>query len=715
MQKFIKICLLTVFSLLSLQLVAQDDLVKLGISTANIDGDNFLTFSFENKKDWHTYWKNPGDAGLAISINFQDLDKKTIELNSLEWPAPKRYLDGIDLISYGYSNEYAIFYPIPEKLKNQKLTIIMKWLVCKNICIPGKVEIDGQFDNFNFTPSSKGRELNWSKEKITEHFKKIPKAQELPEDLNIYLARSKDKRGLELHYNLINSDQKTLNSNYNLITPFLQPPMGYGHEQLFYNKNSEIYGKIPISWDGEYLDTPIELPVDGKFLTPFTLKFVFFNPTNKSPIIISKTFTDFSISSYPVLDEFYKKLTPVSTKGKESKKSSTSFLMYLLLAFIGGLILNVMPCVLPVISIKLFGLIKHQHASRSQLLKHNLAYSLGVIATFWVLALAVFLLKEGGEEIGWGFHLQSPNFVFVMILILFIMSLNFFGLFEFITPGGKVLGSVNTGKGLKRNFLSGVLATILSTPCSAPFLGTALTFAFTTTTLNIFMIFTMVGVGLSTPFLITGIFPKSIAFLPKPGMWMEYVRKFLGLTLLFTIVWLYDVLLSQSSSSLMVALLNSTIVLVFFAFYFHKHIKSKKYLQILFFAIPIITALSYLSLPHTKSSAESSSWESWSLEKMVEHKKAKDLVFIDFTAKWCLTCKINEQLILNTDEFKKLIKEKDIKLLLGDWTNRDPIIGEWLKAQGIVGVPAYFIQKKDGTLVNLGETITVNEIEENLN
>ena len=225
-----------------------------------------------------------------------------------------------------------------------------------------------------------------------------------------------------------------------------------------------------------------------------------------------------------------------------------------------------MPCVFPVISLKLFSLLKQKSMDRASILKHNAIYSSGILFSFLILSLIVFLLKTSGEQIGWGFHLQSATFVAIMIIVLFVLSLNLFGLFEIKTPGGKLIGNIETDQSYKGDFISGILATILSTPCSAPFLGVALTFAFTSPFLYTLIIFLSVGLGLSFPFLLVGVMPVLLKALPKPGAWMEQFKKVLGLSLLLTGLWLFDVFQNIISHFMSSTLLILTLILVFFSF-----------------------------------------------------------------------------------------------------------------------------------------------------
>ncbi|HLW56073.1 MAG TPA: thioredoxin family protein [Bacteriovoracaceae bacterium] len=388
---------------------------------------------------------------------------------------------------------------------------------------------------------------------------------------------------------------------------------------------------------------------------------------------------------------------------------------YIVFAFLGGLILNLMPCVLPVISLKLFSLIKYQESSQKKLLKHNFFFTLGVLSTFMALAAIVVALKVGGEEIGWGFQLQSPAFVLFMMILLFIMTLNLFGLFEFKTPGGSKLGSAQTKEGILGDFFTGVLTTILSTPCSAPFLGTALTFAFTTNYYTVFLIFLFIGLGLSFPFIMTSLFPASLKFLPRPGLWMEKLKYILGLSLLITTIWLYDVFVSLVEFDLISWRVNLLFALWFFLFFMYQKIKNRFVIGAIILLTLGSTFVAFKDIKlrtHTPFAQAASKWTPWSEAKLSELKG--ELVFMDFTAEWCLTCKVNKKLVLDTNAFEALAQKYNVKLLRADWTKRDDHITQFLRRHNVVGVPAYFVQKKDGSIVHLGETISISKIEQHL-
>ncbi|WP_372653651.1 thioredoxin family protein [Halobacteriovorax sp.] len=706
-------------------------------SSLEHQNSNYIVLSYKNHPHWHTYWKNPGDAGLPLKFEFE-FDGKKVELESLEWPTPKKYIEEGDMLAFGYEGEYSVFFKTPEDIQNTKYNIKSNWLVCKHICIPGKGEVSGEMKASKIA-TIVGNTHEVSPDKLATRLENLPKNAEFPSQLDIVLAKAmgQEENKLVLYYNLTELENKNIDLKKNILTPFPHEPFNFIREKLFKDKKGSYYAKYSIEWDGEYMEPEIPLPADGVFKTPYTLKFLYANPLTGKTEVISKAFHSFSLTAAERFEKFTELLSPVETNLRESSKQSletasssddeSSIFTYLFLAFIGGLILNFMPCVLPVISIKLFGLIQHRSESNSRILKHNLSYTLGILFTFALLALAIILFKQAGEQVGWGFQLQSPLFVLTMIFVLFVFALNMFGLFEFRTPGGSRLGSLETNEGFFGDFTSGVLATILSTPCSAPFLGTALTFAFTSSNLTIFAIFASVGLGLASPFLITGVFPTTISFLPKPGMWMENLKKFLGLTLLLTTIWLIDVYssLTDNVAGVMIKL-NTALLLCFFAFYLSKKITKSKVWKVLFHILYIGIFINIIMTPASISTANGSmllkeknahglQWEKWSEEKMNTYSKEGKKVFIDFTAKWCFTCKVNEKLVIETSSFRELVDTENVHLLLADWTKRDEVIGSWLRKNGFVGVPAYFVINGQGKLINLGETISIKEIKESLN
>lgn len=663
-----------------------------------------LVVSIDHEKDWHTYWKNPGDAGIASVFKFFK-GSSEVALTPLEWPIPQLYIEQGDIQTVGYGDtQHFFFESTPGHIK-----AVVNVLICKDLCIPGSATLLlGEKEQFTSSRSAKP----FSEQSLEEAFQKLPSKTAIPEGFEYYLTQTKGKNELVLHYSLANVSSLNLPSKLSLLTSFPASPFTFKRESLYLHEGS-LYGKTTIDWDGEYLDPPQELPENGKFKKAHNISFLLNAPGLNTPDIIDLKFSDFSIGT-EALDQFYKGLE-TKTSDDSIGLEGSSIIAYLLFAFIGGLILNLMPCVLPVISLKLFSLIKFQESSRKKLIRHNLFFTAGVISTFMVLAATVVVLKMGGEEIGWGFQLQSPSFILFMMLLLFVMTLNLFGLFEFKTPGGSMLGSSQVKDTIWGDFFTGVLTTILSTPCSAPFLGTALTFAFTTNYFTVFLIFLFIGLGLSFPFLLTAFIPDSLKFLPRPGMWMEKLKYILGLSLLLTTIWLYDVFVNLVDFELISWRVNILFASWFFLFFFTQKIKSRFFISLLIILTLGLTLTAFKDIKlktHTTMAATSSKWSPWSEEKLSELKG--ELVFMDFTAQWCLTCKVNKKLVLDTSGFDELAQKYNVKLLRADWTKRDDAITQFLRSHNVVGVPAYFVQKRDGTIIHLGETISLSKIENNL-
>lgn len=671
-----------------------------------------LVITINHDEGWHTYWKNPGDAGIASTFKFSQ-NTKPVETKAYEWPTPKRYIEAGDILTIGYAGTKHFFFDdVPGAIDIQ-----VGVLICKDICIPGEAKLKlGPGEEFMANRMAKP----FSADELEKAFKDLPSESVLPEGFEYYLTRVKDQPNLTLHYSIKNFKSPKLPETLNFLTAFPQAPWGYKRESL-YLKDGVLYGKTEIEWDGEYQEPVVPLPANGQFTKPYDLRFLINAPGTSKVNVVNLKLQDFA-NATPALNDFYKKLPPYDGKGTGviagTTASKGNIFEYFLFAFLGGLILNLMPCVLPVISLKLFGLIRHKNLPKKKILAHNLSYTAGVISTFMALGVVIAGLKATGEEIGWGFQLQSPAFILIMMLILFILSLNLFGLFEFATPGGSKLGSQEIKDTVSGDFFSGILTTILATPCSAPFLGTALTFAFTTSTLNIFLMFFFIGFGLAFPFLMTAVFPSTLAIFPRPGAWMEKLKYFLGLSLVATVIWLYDVFVTLVDFESISWRLNLLFALWFFAFFFAQKISKSRPLQFLVFALPFtmtILAIQNLEMrPTTDVVAKTESlWKPWSEEKLNDEKGK--LVFMDFTAQWCLTCKVNKRLVLDTDGFNELAKKHGLVLLRADWTKRDDNITQFLKRYDVVGVPAYFVQKPDGSIVHLGETLSLSKIESHLN
>ena len=358
-----------------------------------------------------------------------------------------------------------------------------------------------------------------------------------------------------------------------------------------------------------------------------------------------------------------------------------------------------MPCVLPVLSIRALNLVKQSTNSRSEIFKGSLFYTFGVLASLLILAAVVIALKLSGELVGWGFQFQNPAFVVFLIVVVFVFALSLFDVFVFQAPTMNAAVQRASRKGYVGSFFNGIIAVLLATPCTAPLLGTALGFAFSQPPYIIVSIFTMVGIGFALPFLLIGIKPALIHKLPKPGPWMNTFKELMGFVLLATVIYLLSILRFQISSEQMIQVLLFLLILGFLLWGYGKAAspaasRKRKWIILAVFIILSVSAagrlLEFDGGPDTQETATTrEGWEQFSAEKLKEYRQADTPVLVIFSAKWCTVCKLNEQTVLHTDQTNRLFRTQDVKVLYGDYTNKDPVIEEWIRSYGRAGVPVY--------------------------
>jgi thiol:disulfide interchange protein len=399
------------------------------------------------------------------------------------------------------------------------------------------------------------------------------------------------------------------------------------------------------------------------------------------------------------------------------------------LAFLGGLILNLMPCVLPVISFKILSFVKMSRQNRSLIFKHGLAFSFGVILSFWVLAGFILWLRSYGHVVGWGFQLQDPLFVAILASVIFLFSLSLFSLFEMGAGIASKAGSAhNKGEGLISSFFSGVLATTIATPCTGPFLGTAVGFAVTLSAPLALLIFTSLGLGMAMPYLLIGAFPSLIRFLPKPGNWMITFKEILGFVMLATVLWLVWVFVAQTSGMALFLLLVGFLLLSIGGWVYGKWGSPirKRTTRIISMCIALVfLGLGGYTIYHASrdqtfveahdnheiamvdTHAEPVTWLRFSPERLQNLIDMGIPVFVDFTAKWCLICQANH-FALTTPEVDNTFSDNGIVRMKADWTKNDPVITEELRKFGRNGVPLYVIYSPNGETTILPQVLTTD-------
>jgi len=409
-------------------------------------------------------------------------------------------------------------------------------------------------------------------------------------------------------------------------------------------------------------------------------------------------------------------------------------LLMLFLAFAGGIVLNLMPCVLPVLSLKIFDFVQRAASKRGRIFVHGLTFSAGTLVSFWVLAGLLLLLRRGGEGLGWGYQLQSPTFLVILCAIFFFFSLHLFGVFEM----GYLFTRIQRGheqEGLSGSFLAGVTATLVATPCTGPFMGTAMAFAFTQPAIVSFLIFTALALGVSFPYLLLSAAPGLLRFLPKPGPWMENLKQFMGFPLLATVIWLAWVFGRQTDIDSMALLLGMLLAAGISAWVLGKwmalhhpgHIRITAALVALVVFVPSMVFVlyrvqhripmpSFISKTAEAADANSIAWEPFSPARLSALLAAGKPVFIDFTADWCLTCKVNERVALSRPEVAQTFSKKGVVALKADWTNSDTVITDALAGYGRSSIPLYVLYPGSGSQFQiLSQVLTPSSVIEAIN
>ncbi|MDX2185788.1 MAG: thioredoxin family protein [Opitutaceae bacterium] len=388
---------------------------------------------------------------------------------------------------------------------------------------------------------------------------------------------------------------------------------------------------------------------------------------------------------------------------------SAAFWSNLGFAFIGGLILNLMPCVFPVLGIKILGFVNQAGAERRKVTLHGLAFTAGVIGSFWTLAGLLALLRAGGTQLGWGFQLQSPEFVFCLAVLMLVFGLSMSGVFEFGLRATSVGSTLQSRSGLSGSLFSGVLATVVATPCSAPFLAPALGAALALPALESFLLFTVIGLGLSAPYLILSLFPALTKALPRPGAWMETFKQFMAFPLYATagyLIWVFAGQVTENENALRNALLGLVLVALGVWVYGRYHTFSASPARARFGLVAgglLLAGGIALGWPR----ADALSWKPWSPEAVAAAQREKRTVYVDFTARWCATCQTNKQIVFSSSEVLRLLKDKDVLLLKADWTSRNPAITAELARHGRSAVPFNLVYRPDrGAPVALPELLT---------
>ena len=631
---------------------------------------------FKLESGWHVYWKNAGDSGEPPHLKWTL--PTGVTAGPLQFPAPQRLPLG-PLMDFGYENEVLFpftFRVTPDaKLGSAALNAKVDWLVCREVCIPGKAELETT--RTIATPQTEQKSV----EPDAGLYARL--SGRLPEPLP-----SSDKAGFQV-----------TSTGFRLTVVTGQKES----QATFFPADQDILSNpAPQKVTPTATGLVLELTKDPNLTAnPAQLRGVLelsggrayeFAAPMGAPVAVSSTSEGAGAASTPSKSDQGATI-PASTN---TSGGSEGLARIVGLAFLGGLILNLMPCVFPVLFIKGLSLVQSGNEERHKLRMHGWVYTLGILVSFWVLVAVLLTLRGAGARLGWGFQFQSPIFLSLMASLLFFLGLSLAGQFEIglsLTSAG---GSLAAKQGYAGSFFTGVLAVIVATPCTAPFMGVAIGYALAQSAAVTFAVFTALALGLAAPYLALTMQPAWTRFLPRPGAWMEVLRQAVSVPIFGTVVWLAYVLAEAYGAPALAVLLVCFLLLAIAGWFLGRwpargwsgFVAAMMGLCVV--ALSVYAAQALVTSPaKAAETANKTGWQPWSADSVARYEAQGRPVFVDFTASWCLSCQVNERVALSQPEVRKAFADANVVLLRADWTQHDDAIAQALERLGRSGVPAY--------------------------
>ncbi|GHB02829.1 thiol:disulfide interchange protein DsbD [Algimonas arctica] len=638
-------------------------------------GETFqIALKTELDDHWHTYWRNPGDSGEPVQINWTV--PGTVTTGDIVWPLPAPIPTG-PIINYGF--EGAPLFPVDFTLAADaaigsviEVEADVYYLVCKDICIPenGTLRIILQVADES--------ELNdRNAAAIAEAINVAPRALAIP------AAMQANGAALSLQFSDL-------------------PAGDFSNAYFFPYDNTLLIHSDPqtvsLGESGIQIDTTASFGWGEGFSEPQQGVLAFDVKGVRTGRIVT-------IATGPALSVSVDSLLP-TTSG-----ASITLWGAIFGALIGGLILNLMPCVFPVFSLKALSLAKSAHGERKTARREAWAYAGGVFATFAVLVIALMVVKAGGAAMGWGFQLQNPIIVGLLALLLFAVGLNLIGVFDVAGGSYQGAGAGLAGKGgLTGSFFTGTLAVLVATPCTAPFMASAIGYALAQPIFFTVLVFAALAAGFAAPFVLLAYAPGLLTKLPKPGPWMVRLREVLAFPMFAAAIWLVWVIGNQAGVDGMALILLAMLALAL-AVWLLQRTGLWRWIGVVM--IVLAMALPFAARTAPPSGSVDLSMEAWSPERVAELRAGGQAVFVDFTADWCVTCKVNERLVMKTDAVKQAFADTNTAFLIADWTNKNDMIARELESYGRAGVPLYLYFPSGDNVVKgqvLPQVLTVDRV-----
>ncbi|MBA4149191.1 MAG: thioredoxin family protein [Verrucomicrobia bacterium] len=634
------------------------------------------------KAGWHTYWRNPGESGGTTEIEWEL--PSGISAGPIQWPVPEKYFY-LDEFNYAYHGNIILLVPITiapnAKPGEYQIRGNATWIECEEVCLPGSASISATFkvgDEGQFTAAA---------DALEEAKAKLPLSGE---DIEASVRWDKNE----------GENSRSFIIEWNTAQALPNPD--------FYPYESDGFDVLP--------QTEVVKNEEGTIQLRKTIKkFKGEWPEKIAGLLVEDSTQGQDARAYEIELSFDGKAGAGGAASGKILPLKESLVKMLFFAFLGGLILNVMPCVLPIIALKVLGFVQQSREEPARVKTLGFVYMAGVLVSFLVLALFVIGLQIAGKAAGWGMQFQNPQFVVIMATVITLVALNLFGVFE-VNLGGRTMAVASgaSGKeGAGGSFLNGVLATVLATPCMAPFLATAIGFAFTQPPLIIALLLLTVGFGLALPYVVLSWNPRLMKFLPKPGAWMEKFKIALGFPLLATAIWLLSLTSDYfgSDGPLWVGLFLTCVAAAAWIWgsFIQRGTRRKAFavtVALLFIVGGYIFALEKelqwrgplsTSTETTAGKTEFVDWEVWSPEAVEQFRAEGRPVLVDFTANWCLTCKYNKRTSIEIESVGKKLKEINAVALTADYTRGSDAITAELKKYDRAGVPLVLVFPADAS------------------